>query len=122
MHLLLLHSLQTLQTLSTQTPPPSNTTTHSDFQLAQTALADTQNKAIAVRERNQRLADDLQSPGAKGLARVAQMQVSVMLDAKSLKGSGAGDAKKLGELVTRTKDAMTLNEENVRMVEKGCGK
>lgn len=53
---------------------------------------------------------------------MAQMQVSVMLDAKSLKGSGAGDAKMLGELVTRTKDAMALNEENVKMVEKGCGK
>ena len=85
-------------------------------------MADTQNKAIAVRERNQRLADELQSPGAKGLARVAQMQVSVMLDAKSLKGSGAGDAKMLGALVTRTKDAMALNEENVKMVEKGCVK
>ena len=75
-----------------------------------------------MRERNQRLADELQSPAAKGLARVAQMQVSVMLDAKSLKGSGAGGEKMLGELVTRTKDAMALNEENVKMVEKGCGK
>ncbi|OSS45054.1 hypothetical protein B5807_09220 [Epicoccum nigrum] len=116
-----MQGLQTLQSLSTQTPAPSNAT-HSDFQLAQTALADTQKKGVTVRERNQRLADDLQSPGAKGLARVAQMQVSVMLDAKSLKGSGAGDVKMLGELVTRTTDAMALNEENIKTVESGCGK
>ena len=76
-----------------------------------------------MRERNQRLADELQSPGAKGLARVAQMQNSVMLDVKGLKGSGEGEEKKvLGELVTRTMDAMKLNEENVKVVEKGCGK
>jgi hypothetical protein len=45
-----------------------------------------------------------------------------MLDARSLKGSGAGDVKMLGELVTRTTDAMALNEENIKTVESGCGK
>lgn len=86
------------------------------------ALADTQNKGIAVRERNQRLADDLQSPSAKGLARVAQEQVTVMLKAKSLKGNGADDMKMLTDLVTMTKDAMTMNEDNIKTVELGCGK
>ncbi|KAF3003704.1 hypothetical protein E8E13_009026 [Curvularia kusanoi] len=114
-----MQGLQTLQSLSTQTQANA---TQSNFQLTQMALADTQNKGIAVRERNQRLADDLQSPSAKGLARVAQEQVTVMLKAKSLKGNGADDLKMLTDLVTRTKDAMTMNEDNIKMVEHGCGK
>lgn len=116
-------SLQTLQALSTsasRVQAPANGT-QSDFQLNQIALATTQQKAIGVRERNQRLADELSSPSAMGLAMVAQTQVAVMLDVQSLKGEKE-DEQMLGKLVDRVKEAMSQNAENLKMVELGCGK
>ncbi|KAF2627167.1 hypothetical protein BU25DRAFT_308697, partial [Macroventuria anomochaeta] len=92
--------------------PPANGT-QSDFQLNQFSITITQLKAIAVRERNQRLADELNSPSAKGLAIVAQSQVAVMIDMNSVKGGGEGDAKLLGELVMRVRYAMAQNGENL---------
>jgi len=119
---LIYRSLQTLQALTTtsSTQVPANGT-QSDFQLNQISLASTQQKAIAVRERNQRLADELGSPSAMGLAMVAQMQVAVMLDVQSLKGA-EGDEQMLGKLVDTVKGAMSQNEANLKMVDMGCGR
>jgi hypothetical protein len=116
--------LQTLQTLSTQSSTlkaPSNGT-QSDFQLNQISVISTEHKAIAVRERSQRLADELNSPSAMGLAIVAQSQVAAMIDVQSLKGGGDAEIKMLQSLVERVKNAMTQNEENLRVVNKGCRK
>jgi hypothetical protein len=116
--------LQTLQTLSTQSinaKAPSNDT-QSDFQLNQVSIVSTEQKAIAVRERSQRLADELNSPSAMGLAIVAQAQVAAMIDVQSLQGGVDADMKMLQSLVERVKTAMTQNEENLRVVDKGCGK
>ncbi|KAJ4990536.1 hypothetical protein SVAN01_03983 [Stagonosporopsis vannaccii] len=117
-----LQGLQTLQALGTtsHTQTPANGT-QSDFQLNQISLAATQQKAIAVRERNQQLADELSSPSAMGLAMVAQTQVAVMLDVQSLTGAEE-DKQMLGKLVDRVKSAMSQNEENLKMVDMGCGK
>jgi hypothetical protein len=117
-------SLQTLQSLSTTNIPfkaPANGT-QSDFQLNQISVASTQEKAIAVRERNQRLADELSSPSAMGLAIVAQSQVAVMIDMKSLTGGGESDSEMLKSLVGRVKEAMAQNGENLKMVDQGCGR
>jgi hypothetical protein len=116
--------LQTLQTLSTQSSTlkaPSNGT-QSDFQLNQISVISTEQKAIAVRERSQRLADELNSPSAMGLAIVAQSQVAAMIDVQNLKGGGDAEIKMLQSLVERVKNAMIQNEENLRVVNKGCRK
>lgn len=111
-------SIQTLQSLSAtgQSALPANAT-QTNFQLTQISVADTQDKGIAVRERNQRLADELESPSAKGLAQVAQMQVATMLDVRGLK---QGDMKMLDDLVKRVEGAMKLNKENLKVAESGC--
>ncbi|XPS77057.1 hypothetical protein M3J09_009093 [Ascochyta lentis] len=116
-----LQGLQTLQSLSTTTTSPKAPAngTQSDFQLNQIDLAATQQKAVAVRERNQRLADDLASPSAMGLAIVAQSQATVMIDTKGLIGGGS-DAKILEGLVGRVKDAMAQNMQNLKMADGGC--
>ncbi|UPX18687.1 uncharacterized protein EKO05_0008979 [Ascochyta rabiei] len=117
-----MQGLQTLQYLSTATgsiKAPANGT-QSDFQLNQIDLAATLQKAIAVRENNQRLADDLASPSARGLAVVAQSQVAVMIDMMNLKGGGESDSKMLEGLVGRVKDAMAQNRENLKMADGGC--
>ena len=57
-----------------------------------------------------------------GLAMVAQAQVATMIDVQSLKGGGDADVKMLQSLVERVRNAMTQNEENLRVVDKGCGK
>ena len=57
-----------------------------------------------------------------GLAMVAQTQVAAMIDVQSLKGGGDADMKMLKSLVERVKHAMTQNEENLRVVDKDCGK
>lgn len=53
---------------------------------------------------------------------VAQSQVAVMIDVQSLKGGGDADTKMLQSLVERVKNAMAQNEENLKTVDKGCGK
>lgn len=82
----------------------------------------TQQKAIAVRERNQRLADELNSPSAMGLAIVAQSQVAAMIDVQSLKPGSESDAKMLDGLVQRVKEAMAQNAANLRMADAGCSR
>lgn len=118
------HSLQTLLSISTAniSPKAPGNGTQSDFQLNLISIASTKQKAIAVRERSQRLADELSSPSATGLAIVAQSQVAVMIDMKSLKGGGEDDTKILQSSVGRVKDAMAQNEENLKMADRGCGK
>lgn len=94
----------------------------SDFQLNQISITAIQQKAIPVRERNQRLADELSSPSAMGLAMVAQSQVSVMIDMKSLTGGGDADKRILEILLGKVQEAMSQNEENLKMVDMGCRK
>ncbi|KAF1350591.1 hypothetical protein EJ07DRAFT_138344 [Lizonia empirigonia] len=112
-----LTGLQTLKSLSTAAPANS---TQSNFQLTQSGVAATQQKAIAVRERNQRLADELSSPSAMGLALVAQSQAAVMIDMKSLTGGGERDASMLDGLVKRVMDAMAQNGANLKVVDGAC--
>lgn len=56
-----------------------------------------------------------------GLAMVAQMQVTVMLDVQSLKGAEE-DEQMLGKLAYTVKRAMSQNEDNLKMVDIGCGR
>lgn len=101
--------------------PKAPNGTQSNFQLNQISITTTQQKGIAVRERNQRLADELNSPSAMGLAIVAQLQVAVMIDTKILEGDGKSDTKMLDSLVQRVEDAMTQNMANLKMANTGCG-
>lgn len=101
--------------------PKAPNGTQSNFQLNQISITTTQQKGIAVRERNQRLADELNSPSAMGLAIVAQSQVAVMIDTKILEGDGKSDTKMLDSLVQRVEDAMTQNMANLKMANTGCG-
>jgi chromosome segregation and condensation protein ScpB len=85
-------------------------------------IASIEQKAISVREHSQRLADELSSPGARGLAIVAQSQVAVMIDVQSLRGGGVRDAKMLEGLVERVMATMGQTKDNLEMVGRGCGK
>lgn len=57
-----------------------------------------------------------------GLAIVAQSQVAVMIDMKSLTGGGGSDSMMLESLVGRVKEAMAQNGENLKMAGQGCGR
>ncbi|KAJ4379568.1 hypothetical protein N0V86_004749 [Didymella sp. IMI 355093] len=117
-----LQGLQTLLALSTQNSvvkAPANGT-QSDFQLNQINIASIEQKAISVRERSQRLADELSSPSAMGLATIAQWQVAVMIDVQSLKGGGVRETKILEGLVGRVMATMDQTEGNLKMVGRGC--
>lgn len=101
----------------TNKSPPQVNATDTNFHLTQLSIADTQSKGIAVRERNQILADELGSLSAMGLAQVAQMQVAAMIDVQDLKQEDVGMLEKLVKNVER---AMSSNGVNLNMVESEC--
>ncbi|KAF2705499.1 hypothetical protein K504DRAFT_493942 [Pleomassaria siparia CBS 279.74] len=119
-----LQGVQTLASLtaanSTGRALPNNAV--SDFQLTQSNVLTIQQKGIDIRAQNQKLASELNSPAAQGLAVVAMAQVMEVMQVKSLTGSGPADAKTLQLLVTEVQGGTKQNMMNLMAAESACKK
>ncbi|KAF2469741.1 uncharacterized protein BDR25DRAFT_227327 [Lindgomyces ingoldianus] len=119
-----LKGIQTLQKLSTfaangtSRAPPGNTT--SNFGLEQQAVVAIQQNGITLREGNQKLAAELNSPARAGLDQLAASQTQEMDMVKALKGTGEGEMRTLEGLAKMVMDSTKLNEMNLVMAESAC--
>ncbi|KAH7092114.1 hypothetical protein FB567DRAFT_231124 [Paraphoma chrysanthemicola] len=82
------------------------------FQAAQKEVLNIQAQGITIRAENQKLAGEISSPAADGLAVVAQAQVLEMSQVQSLKGTAADEAT-LQKLVQEVMDGTMQNQKNL---------
>jgi hypothetical protein len=82
------------------------------FNATQGSVLAIQQRGIDIRANNQKLAKEINSPAADGLAIVAGAQTKEIDQVRSLKGTSA-DAKTLGMLVTEVMDGTKQNQKNL---------
>jgi hypothetical protein len=83
-----------------------------EFETTQQSVLSIQQKGITIRANNQKLAAEIKSPAADGLAVVAGAQTKEMMQVMSLKGTAA-DADTLKQLVQEVQDGTKQNEKNL---------
>jgi len=82
------------------------------FATTQQSVLAIQQKGITIREKNQKLAGEIKSPAADGLAVVAGAQTKEIEQVKGLKGTQA-DAGTLSMLVQEVRDGTKQNQMNL---------
>jgi hypothetical protein len=82
------------------------------FQTTQQSVLAIQQKGITIRAQNQKLAGQIKSPAADGLAIVAGAQTKELGQVKGLKGTQA-DASTLKMLVQEVQDGTKQNQMNL---------
>jgi hypothetical protein len=82
------------------------------FSTEQKSVLAIQQKGIAIRETNQKLAKEINSPAIAGLAIVAGAQVKEMTQVTGLKDTAA-DAATLTTLVQEVQDGTKQNQKNL---------
>jgi hypothetical protein len=82
------------------------------FQMTQKSVLGIQQKGIKIRSNNQKLAKEINSPAADGLAIVATAQVKEMSQVMGLNNTAA-DAATLKQLVQEVQDGTKQNEKNL---------
>lgn len=92
-----------VQTAAAQSP---------EFQTEQQSVLRIQQQGINIRANNQKLAKEIKSPAASGLATVAMAQVKEMTQVQGLKGNEA-DANTLQQLVQEVQDGTKQNQKNL---------
>ncbi|KAF2185762.1 hypothetical protein K469DRAFT_631665 [Zopfia rhizophila CBS 207.26] len=94
------------------TPSEAQAQAEGEFVSEQKKVLDIQTKGIQIRAENQKIAAQLNSPAASGLAVVAMAQVLEMMQVQMLKGGGNNDVKLLNMLVKEVNDGTKQNEMN----------
>ncbi|KAH3978663.1 hypothetical protein HBI56_081240 [Parastagonospora nodorum] len=83
-----------------------------EFETTQQSVLSIQQKGITIRAENQKLAAEIKSPAADGLAIVAGAQTKEMMQVMSLKGTAADEAT-LKLLVQEVQDGTKQNQKNL---------
>jgi hypothetical protein len=100
-------SVQTLQSMA-----QNGTAQVAAFQKTQKSVLGIQQKGIEIRSNNQKLAKEINSPAADGLAIVATAQVKEMTQVMGLNNTAA-DVGTLKQLVQEVQDGTKQNEKNL---------
>jgi hypothetical protein len=103
----LCHSVQTLQSML-----KNGTATAAAFSTTQKSVLAIQQKGITIRANNQKLAKEINSPAAAGLAVVAGAQVKELTQVQGLNDTAA-DAATLMALVQEVQDGTKQNQKNL---------
>jgi hypothetical protein len=103
----LLRSVQTLQSMLSNGTAPA-----AAFSTTQKSVLAIQQKGITIRANNQKLAKEINSPAAAGLAIVAGAQVKEMTQVQGLKDTAA-DTATLKTLVQEVQDGTKQNQKNL---------
>jgi hypothetical protein len=92
------------------------------FNATQASVLAIQQRGVDIRANNQKLAKEINSPAADGLAIVAGAQTKEIDQVKSLKGT-SGDAATLGMLVMEVMDGTKQNQKNLEAAKgQACAK
>ncbi|KAG9192850.1 hypothetical protein G6011_11584 [Alternaria panax] len=83
------------------------------FNATQTSVLAIQQRGIDIRANNQKLANEINSPAADGLAIVAGAQTKEIDQVRSLKGNAAADSATITMLVQEVMDGTKQNQKNL---------
>ncbi|KAB2103077.1 hypothetical protein AG0111_0g8862 [Alternaria gaisen] len=84
------------------------------FNATQTSVLAIQQRGVDIRANNQKLAKEINSPAADGLAIVAGAQTKEIDQVKSLKGNAAADGETIKMLVQEVMDGTMQNQKNLQ--------
>ena len=89
----------------------------------QTSVLAIQQRGVDIRANNQKLAKEINSPAADGLAIVAGAQTKEIDQVKSLKGNAAADGETIKMLVQEVMDGTMQNQKNLQAAKgQACAK
>jgi hypothetical protein len=93
------------------------------FNATQTSVLAIQQRGVDIRANNQKLAKEINSPAADGLAIVAGAQTKEIDQVKSLKGNAAADGETIKMLVQEVMDGTMQNQKNLQAAKgQACAK
>jgi hypothetical protein len=93
------------------------------FNATQTSVLAIQQRGVDIRANNQKLAKEINSLAADGLAIVAGAQTKEIDQVKSLKGNAAADGETIKMLVQEVMDGTMQNQKNLQAAKgQACAK